>query len=396
MPVKAEVWNGVRPLQQEKSDSAAELTGRVETGGIEVIERNSEGWQKLCDQTRSAPFYWPDWISTYLRVFEPASEVVLLSVCSGSELLAVLPLVRKRCRYAGVSLIELAGPANVHSVRFDVLCKPSPNGDAVIRELWKLLKSTPPWQMLALPTFSVDAACWKLMAVAAAEGYSTITLPYHKGPIVRLQTDEDGRLSWLGNTNRHFRHELRRYAHLLEAELGGKPSFICRTDPDPEILQKFFSLEASGWKGVRRTAIGCDPRTQAFYESIAHVLARRGRFRLYTLERKEEMIAGAFSAVTDDCVFPMKIGYDEALRRGGPGQVLFNGILAECAEKQIPELYFGGDQDRFKCSWTPETLPHFNGFVFSPDLRAQLAYRLSVHVLSPLRNLRRRTCGEPV
>jgi len=381
--------NGAGAHQDSGSEFSAGLTAQIEVGGPEVIERNARRWEALCEETHSAPFCRPEWISTYLRVFEPATEVLLLTVSRGSHLLAVLPLVRKRCWYAGVPLTKLAGPANAHSVRFDVVCSPSPSGEAAIYELWKLLQRIPGWQMLELPTFPQDGACQKLMACAGQDGYATILLPSHEGPIVRLAADRNGRLTWLHGTNRHFRHELRRCNRLLETEMGGNPDFVRRTDADPESLRKFFALEEAGWKGKKGTAINSDARTRTFYDQIARVAASRGYFRLHSLELNGTMAAGAFSVTTGDCFFPLKIAYDETLHRGGPGQVLINALLAECAENRIPEFYFGGTADRYKMCWTSETIPHYNGFVFAPGFRPWLAYALRANVVSPLGRFRR-------
>ncbi|MGZ4854800.1 MAG: GNAT family N-acetyltransferase [Candidatus Angelobacter sp.] len=369
---------------------APPLTASIQVGGEEVIQRIAGQWRSLCEETRSAPFHRPEWIQTYLRAFEPDGEVVLLTASAGNSLVAVLPLVRKRCWYAGVPLIKLAGAANVHSVRFELLRKEGAMGKAALRSIWGLLKSTPMWQLLELPVFPQDGACHELMALAGGEGFSTITFLGQDSPILRMQRDGNGRLTWLGGTTRHFRHELRRKGRLLEQEAGDKLKLICRVEPHPETLHKFYEMEAAGWKGVEGSAINCDRVTRSFYDTIAREAASRGYFRLHSLEVNGRMTAAAFSVMTDDCLYPMKITYDESLRYGGPGQLLLNGILQECAEKEIAELFFGGDKDYYKTSWTPETLPHFNGFVFNKHFRAQLVYRLRSKLLSPLGRYRRR------
>jgi CelD/BcsL family acetyltransferase involved in cellulose biosynthesis len=85
----------------------------------------------------------------------------------------------------------------------------------------------------------------------------------------------------------------------------------------------------------------------------------------------------------------MKIAFSEALRRGGPGHLLFNSILEECAGNQIPELFFGGTKDSYKELWTQQTLPHFRGLVFAPGFRSQLACQIRTKVFPLLSKLRR-------
>ncbi len=365
-----------------------EITTAIDIGKEEVIHRLWKPWQRLCDETRSAPFHRPEWIAAYLRAFEPNGEIVLLTASLGEQLLAVLPLVRKKCWYAGVPLVKLTGAANVHSVRFEILRTPCAAGEASIAALWRSLQRMPGWQVLEFPYFPQDGACAQLLGQAGEDGYLTRIFPLQDSPTLRMQRDGNGQLTWLGGTSRHFRHELRRYARVLEAEAGAKPKITRWNHPDPAAMQKFFDLEAAGWKGREGSAIACGPETRAFYDQVAREGADRGYFCLHSLEVNGTMAAGAFSVLTQDCFFPMKIAFSEALRRGGPGHLLFNSILEECAGMGISELFFGGSRDPYKELWTQQTLPHFRGLVFAPGFRPRLACQIRTKVFPLLGRLR--------
>ncbi len=165
---------------------------------------------------------------------------------------------------------------------------------------------------------------------------------------------------------------------------------IRRAKPDAEALAQFYRLEAAGWKGKAGSAIACAPEIRGFYDEIAREAGAQGYFCLHSLERNGVMAAASFAVFSEDCYFPMKIAYDETLHRGAPGHILFNEILEECAEQQIPQLFFGGNMDRFKTSWTSERLPHFTGLVFARDFSARLAYEWKTRVLSPAARFVRR------
>jgi len=64
-----------------------EITTAIDIGKDEVIHRLWNRWEKLCDETRSAPFHRPEWIAAYLRAFEPNSEIVLLTANADERLL---------------------------------------------------------------------------------------------------------------------------------------------------------------------------------------------------------------------------------------------------------------------------------------------------------------------
>lgn len=366
------------------------VSAKLEVGGEELVQRLKGPWAELCERNSSPPFHRPEWIAAYLQAFEPRSEVVLLTASTKDQLVGVLPLVRKRCWFAGVPVCKLSGTANIHSVWFDTLRSRCSAGEAGMKEIWNLLKRTSGWHVLELPLIPENAASEGLLSCARADGFLTMSIPFHESPILRLQEDHQGQLTWLKDTSRHFRHELRRFARLLAKEAGHEPQLIRRTNPEARILKKFYELEAAGWKGHEGSAIRCAVTTQNFYDQIAREAAAGGYFSLYTLEANGEMIAGAFTVETKDCLYPLKIAYNEALRRGGPGQLLFNAILAECARRRIPALFFGGVKDRYKGSWTSETIPHYTAIVFSRGFRSQLAHWSRAWLISRLGRLRRR------
>lgn len=352
------------------------VTAKAEIGGIELVERLAERWGELCDETQSLPFYRPEWIAAYLKAFEPQCQVVVMTASAGGRLVAVLPLIRKRAWFAGVPVWKLVGAANIHSTQFDIARTSCEAGEAAIPAFWNLLKHIPGWNMLELPLLSRNGAGLRLIKLATRDGCQTMSVRFSECPVLRMEKDEKGQLNWLHGTSRHFRHELRRYARILAREVGEEPKLVRRTNPDREVLEQFYELEAAGWKGNEGSAIKCTPQTRSFYDQIARIGAAGGYFCLHSLEANNRMLAGAFSVQTPDCLYPLKIAYDESLRRGGPGQVMFDRILEECSHKGITGLFFGGRNDAYKMKWTSETLPNFNGYVFSPDFRSRLAFRL--------------------
>ena len=352
------------------------VTAKAEIGGLDVVEHLAARWGRLCEETRSLPFYRPEWIASYLKAFEPHSQVVLMTASAGDKLVAVLPLIRKRAWFAAVPVWKLVGAANVHSTQFDIVRTSCEAGEVAIPAFWNLLKRFSGWNMLELPLLSRDGAGLRLIKQASKDGCRTMSLRFSECPVLSLKKDEKGQLTWLQNTSRHFRHELRRHARILTQELGEEPRLVRRTNPDREALEQFYELEASGWKGCEGSAIKCSAQTRNFYNQVSQVAAAGGYFCLHSLEVNNRMLAGAFSVQSGDCLYPLKIAYDESLRRAGPGQVMFDRILDECAHRGITRLFFGGRNDAYKMKWTNETLPNFSGYVFSPDFRSKLAFRL--------------------
>jgi CelD/BcsL family acetyltransferase involved in cellulose biosynthesis len=366
-----------------------EVTAQVIFGGHEIIEQCADAWRELCDESRCPPFFRPEWIATYLRAFEPRSEVALFTAHSGESLIAVLPMVRKKAWYAGVPVTKLCGAANVHSVRYGMVRSKCAAGKDAVAAIWHRIRQSGGWHVLELPMVAEGGACGELVKLAQQDGYRTLTFPVQDSPVLHMTRDADGRLTCFGGTNRHFRHELRRFARLLEEIAGGKPRLQRFDHPEPSVMRQFYELEAAGWKGNEGSAINCDPARRAFYDAIAQEASQRDYFSLHTLDVEGKMAAGAFSVTTDDCFYPMKIAHNEEWRRGAPGHLLFNGILEECARRNIPELFFGGNKDRYKTAWTQDSIAHHDGVIFAPSLRGQLAFHLRTQLMSRLGHWRR-------
>jgi CelD/BcsL family acetyltransferase involved in cellulose biosynthesis len=367
---------------------AQDITSNVEIGGEQLIRDLAPRWRELCDEVRCAPFQRPEWIGAYIRAFEPRSEIVLATAYAGSRLTAVLPMIRKNAFCAGVPLVKLTCPANSHSVQFDVLRAPGAIGQQSTRAIWHSLKSTPGWQVLEFSMFPWGGVCSELLTLAGEDKHPILTMVIQNSPVLRLRVGGDGAAQVVSGPSRHFRHELRRYARIFAEQTGKQPTVIRCTNPSPGLLEQFFDLESSGRKGRERSAINCEPQTRMFYEEIARVGKDNGYFCMHSLLGNGKIAAAAFSVVTEDCFFPMKIAHDESLRRSGPGHLLFNAIVSECAQKQVPTLFFGGTDERFKTMWTQETIFLLRSFVFASDIRSRLAYRLRESVITPLGKLR--------
>lgn len=365
------------------------ITAQAIIGGPEVLEQCSDAWQELCDESRCPPFFRPEWIATYLKAFEPHSEVALFTAHCAESLIAVLPMVRKKTWYAGVPVIKLCGAANVHSVRFGMVRSKSAAAKEAVPAIWNVIKQGGTWDILELPMLAEGDACGELLELAQQDGYRTLKFPVQNSPVLYMTRDADGKLDFFGGTNRHFRHELRRFGRLLEQIAGGKPKLVRFNHPEPSVMRQFYELEAAGWKGNQGSAINCDPATRAFYDAIAQEASQRDYFSLHALFVEGKMAAGAFSVTTDDCFYPMKITHNEEWRRGAPGHLLLNGILKDCAQRNIPELFFGGSKDRYKTAWTQDCIAHYDGLIFAPGLRGQLAFHLRTQVMSRLGRWRR-------
>lgn len=371
--------------------TTAAITASLQTGDIHLIDELAIPWERLCEESGAEIFLTPQWIRCYLQAFEPETKLVVISVWAGERLLAILPLTHKWIWFRGIRLLELKGAANAHSVNFDVLRVPGPAGDAAVIAIWQCIRRFRRWHVLQLPYFPEGGASQEVLNCAAEDGFATFTDVWADSPYVPLQPDSTGIVNIYRGTSRHFRHELRRFARLLESHGDATASFESVSYPQPQLLKEFFALEAAGWKGQRQTAIGSTPQTALFYREIVRFAAQKRIFRLYTLNLEGRMIAGCFGVDGIRTFHGMKLTHDEALRRCAPGHLLTQEMLKDCAARGLTEVSLGGKADEYKKHWTSNVHRNLNGFIFNRSFRSSIVHYEKRALFPELRKWQTRT-----
>ncbi len=368
---------------------------RVQRGGQELVEQIAHDWRLLCDEFGDEEvFYRPEWAQAYLQAFEPKADVTIISAWAGARLRGVLPLVRRRTSMSGLPVVTLTLPANVHSLRASLTICPGQEGEAALKALWQAATTLPGWDVIDVANAVNGSALDRLVALAQKDGCptarkrtsQTLYLPIAASAASAL--DKAAQPPWLAGTRPKFRSHLRRAKRQLEEQ--GTLALKHYSAADPVALEKFYALEASGWKGEEGTAIKCDPRTRQFYDAIAQAAARDGYLSLDFLELNGKPIAGHFGFNLRGRYFLAKAGYDEAFRRHGPGQLLVNEILNQTPERGLHEFDFVGPATWDESRWASARRTNYRVFIFRKNWYGELLYELRISV----RDLVRRMLGQ--
>lgn len=371
-----------------------QLSVRVQRGGQELIEQIAQAWRLLCDESGDEEvFYRPEWAHAYLQAFDPKADVVLISAWAGARLRGILPLVCRRTMMSGLPVTQLKLPANVHSLRASLTVCPGQEGEAALKAIWQAATALPRWDVIDVTNAVESSALDRLVALAQKDGYctarkrtsQTLYLPIASATST---SDKAAQPPWLAGTRPKFRSHLRRAKRQLEEQ--GILELKHYSTADPEALEKFYALEASGWKGEEGTAIKCDPCTRQFYDSVAQAAARDGYLSLDFLELNGKPIAGHFGFNLRGRYFLAKAGYDEAFRRHGPGQLLVNEILNQTPERKLHELDFVGPATWDESRWASARRTNYRVFIFRNSWYGELLYELRISV----RDLVRRMLGQ--
>lgn len=366
-------------------------------GALEALRPSLEALaaaMAAAGQTKG-PFLTPDWAEiTAAALTDPCDsdrlgDLRLLIARHSGAVVAALPLVAERRRFARAPARLLRSLSDDHSQRFDMWLDPGPAGDAAARAIIAHLGQRGDWDVVELQSAPTHNAAAARLVAAAREArlpvgdWPSMTSPYLPLPSSAAELD-----SRLGSK---FRGNLRRRARKIEADVG--PLAIERIDgralaatvgsaaPDgaaavdgatlEAALDEGFALEAAGWKGDLGTAIACDPRLRARYLALAHAFAARGRLACYFLKAGPRRVAFHFALVDDDTYYLFKPGFDPALAGYGPGHLLVDAVARDLITRGIRELDFLGDDMPWKREWTDHTRAHRFDYIFAPTPRGR-------------------------
>jgi CelD/BcsL family acetyltransferase involved in cellulose biosynthesis len=369
-----------------------QLSVRVQRGGQELVEQIAGEWRRLCDESGDEEvFYRPEWAQAYLQAFDPKAEVIVISAWAGERLRGILPLVRRRAFVSCLPVVTLTIPANVHSLRASLTVCSGEEGAVTLKALWQAAINLSGWDLIDVANVVEGNALDRFVGLAKADGYrmarkrisQTLYLPIDAS--VSSTSDKAAQPPWLAGTRPKFRSHLRRAKRQLEEQ--GTLELKHYSAADPEALKKFYSLEASGWKGAEGTAIQCDPRTQQFYDTVAQAAARDGYLSLDFLELNGKPIAGHFGFNLRGRYFLAKAGYDEAFRRHGPGQLLVNEILGQTPQRGLREFDFVGPATWDESRWASARRTNYRVFIFRKSVYGALLYAARISARDAVRKL---------
>ena len=124
-------------------------------------------------------------------------------------------------------------------------------------------------------------------------------------------------------------------------------------------FDEFCRVEASGWKGVQGTgtAAGLSGPASAYCRELFLLDGERCWGEVNLLRLDGRAIAAQLCVVSGRTRFVLKIGFDEAHGRLGPGQLLLDHVLrTSCADAGIVALNLVSNQPWHR-DWNPDRVP---------------------------------------
>jgi CelD/BcsL family acetyltransferase involved in cellulose biosynthesis len=275
---------------------------------------------------------------------------------------------------------------NSHSCRFDAVCHEGPEGSAAVEAAANYVSSLRGWDLLELSDAPEGGTVSALVEAVRNRGFRTGKVAMRHNPHVTVPADSDG-LKKLP-VNARLRGKLRHIHRDVDSQ--GGLQFLRVNRADPSFLDRFYQLEAAGWKGTESSAIACNQNTRQFYDEIAQAAEQFGYLCMYSLELNGELLAAHLGLSHNGRYFSPKIAYNEKFPQYAPGHLIVSEIMRDCAAQGLSEYDITGIDDEWKMKWTSETRAKFIHFIFNKNISGRLAYALRFQVRPAVKKLIRR------
>ncbi|MDF1608027.1 GNAT family N-acetyltransferase [Hoeflea sp. YIM 152468] len=179
--------------------------------------------------------------------------------------------------------------------------------------------------ILVLPDMRLNGPVAALLrAVAASRNLSVAVTDEAQRPFLESTLDADQYLA--KSVSSKHRHEMGRQWRRLSEH--GELSYLVARQPE-EIryhLEEFLTLEDSGWKGRRKSAMVADRYRAAFAREAVNSLAETDSVRIHSLALDGEAIASMIVFVSAGEAWTWKTAYNENWARYSPGKLLVDRL----------------------------------------------------------------------
>jgi CelD/BcsL family acetyltransferase involved in cellulose biosynthesis len=305
----------------------------VSSGSLLPLDNVDAGqWRALADRAiEPNSYYLPDWELAVNATAPGRTGASALAAGSNAGLIGLVPVVSLSRAY------KIPLPALVSAHPYGTLCTPlldrARAEDAAVQVMRAARDAGA--RALVLREVSLDGAAMKAFnAVLRGDGLRSRILRWHLRASLNATRDADELLQDALSSKKL--KELRRQRHRL-AEHGAVKFEVARSPRDTAAaIETFLTLEASGWKGRRGTALAQVAGDATFVRRATTALAETGHCEIVTLGAGDTPVASGIVLRHQSRAFFFKLGVDERFAKYSPGvQLTLELTRYLCADPKI-------------------------------------------------------------
>jgi CelD/BcsL family acetyltransferase involved in cellulose biosynthesis len=281
-------------------------------------------WNDLCQRSaEDNVYYTPNYMLPLLDTVAANTDVRILTGWDGDQLISMLPVVKKGVTFPGVTAAATAWQTDYTFNCLPLLdAEQSEAAAGTIIDALATLKCAE----CVFPELNSDGpVCLALQRALKVRG-APFSLE-RKFERASLSVGPSFEEHMTAHVSAKRRRELARNRRRLEEK--GKLTLRTETSGPglAEAVQSFLSLEESGWKGKRGTALACDAVTRSFAERAFGPSGGEHTSRVDLLLLDGKPIAAGVIVFSGHTGFTVKGAYDEAYSNYGAGLLLEQDVI---------------------------------------------------------------------
>jgi CelD/BcsL family acetyltransferase involved in cellulose biosynthesis len=338
---------------------------------VRAFQAMREPWNALLDASESSnPFLTWEWMSTWWTHLRGAAALHIVTVHSGTELIAIAPLVVVR---RGLSLqprLEFLGAAAGGADYLDVIVRQGHASEALAALSVHLGRQQMALHLDRLPPKPLAAALQRAMA---AGGWTALETSPDVCPYVELAGRTwDSYLQSLGSSHRaNFRRRLR----ALETKFSFTFTPVTTDEERRRVTDALFLFHDQRFTECGGSTAFSTMPLRAFHEDLTRQALAQGWLRMYALSLDDTVAGAMYGFARNGRFYFYQHGFDAAYTRYSVGLVLMGLTIRAAIDEGMREFDMLYGHEAYKNLWARSQRPLGRLMLFPPRLAGRWLQR---------------------
>jgi CelD/BcsL family acetyltransferase involved in cellulose biosynthesis len=315
------------------------------------LDTLAQEWEALLEQSDADTLFltW-EWVRAWWNSYKAGKSLFILEIRDGDDLVAIVPLYRRRFRKFGLAYtgLHLIGDGSWDSDYLDAIARRGREQQVKQTLADFLTNGAPRYDVLFLndvPSTSITIDSMKPLHRSRGWHWRETEAPCTQ---VELPGDWD---TYLKRLAPRMRTKVRSLKRDLEKNFDVRYE---RCDDERDLdarLAGLFQLHALRWQLKGEGGVFSSPQKRRFYREIAGSFLAKGWLRFDSLAVGGRYVAHQFCVEYKSRVFLLQEGFDPQWQEHGVGNVLRAHVLRDCIERGVKAYDFLAGVTPHKLSW---------------------------------------------